>query len=129
MPKCNHCGTTESKRFYVSDISTVCATCMSNFIDTTDVDGDEEDTIDSSSSSSSSSEKGDYQSSSSSSGSGSGSSAEDEGGYVKSRFQICAMCCRGPPQEGLKKQFTISLEKAIHSCSGCHSAYFCSKGK
>ena len=120
--KCQHCGAIESERFFVSVISTVCSNCMSNFIETTDVDGDEEDI----------NNDNDFEkcaqslTTSCSIQENSVSSLPAEGEvYVKNMLQICAMCCKGPAQEGLHKKFTLSMKtQTLHSCAACHSAYF-----
>jgi hypothetical protein len=58
------------------------------------------------------------------------SDSQQKMGNIKMRnvFHICAMCCRGPAQEGLHKRFELSAGTSLSSCSACHSASFCSKG-
>lgn len=41
-------------------------------------------------------------------------------------YTICALCCKGPKQIGLEKLLEID-DKALKTCSACHSAYFCSR--
>jgi hypothetical protein len=54
-------------------------------------------------------------------------SLRDEGVYFKEMLHICASCCKGPAQPGLRQKYTLSAGEKLSKCSACKSIYFCSK--